>query len=149
MGLDMYLDEEIYIGGEFEHRQVKGTVDIYIRDKKVDIPLNRIASITLRAGYWRKANQIHNWFVENVQGGIDDCQKVYVSTEDLEKLRDTCRKVLENKKLASELLPTQSGFFFGGTEYNEFYFEDLEYTIIIIDECLKSKNGKFYYHSSW
>ena len=23
--------------------------------------------------YWRKANYIHNWFVENIQNGSDDC----------------------------------------------------------------------------
>lgn len=46
-------------------------------------------------GYWRKANQIHNWFVQNVQGGEDDCEFYEVSQSKLIELRDTCQKVID------------------------------------------------------
>lgn len=46
-------------------------------------------------GYWRKANQIHNWFVQNVQGGEDDCGIYEVSQAKLIELRDTCQKVID------------------------------------------------------
>ena len=36
-------------------------------------------SISYPVGYWRKANAIHNWFVQNVQDNRDECQKSYVS----------------------------------------------------------------------
>lgn len=36
--------------------------------------------------------------------------------------------VLEDTSVARSLLPTQDGFFFGGTEYDQWYWEDLEYT---------------------
>jgi len=149
MGLDMYLKKEIYVGGNFEHREVKGTCYITVRGKELNLPLNKISTITLEMGYWRKANQIHNWFVKNVQKGVDDCGKYYVSEENLLTLRETCKQVLINKKLASKLLPPQSGFFFGGTDYDEYYFKDLKETIKIIDECLNNLNGKHYYRSSW
>ena len=39
-------------------------------------------------GYWRKANQIHDWFVRNVQSGEDNCRDYHVSREKLEELKN-------------------------------------------------------------
>ena len=142
MGLDMYL---------------------YTNSKKVCKAANkatgdekwRIARGT--AIYWRKANHIHNWFVENVQYGDDDCGLYEVSVEQLMELRDVCQKVIDGSKLvpgkvwngqrgtkhgwedtyedgsviedptvAEELLPTQSGFFFGSTQYDGWYLDDVK-----------------------
>ena len=51
-------------------------------------------------GYWRKANQIHNWFVENVQDGVDDCgYHNEVTKEDLEELLNICEIVLSSCEL--------------------------------------------------
>ena len=104
-------------------------------------------------GCWRKANQIHKWFVDKVQDGIDDCEyHREVTEEDLEELINTCREVLETQILAEELLPTQSGFFFGGTSYDEYYFDDLKNTIKICENALKTTDfdtQAIYYISSW
>jgi hypothetical protein len=105
----------------------------------------------VKVGYWRKANAIHDWFVQNCQDGNDDCRESYVSIEQLEELRKICQMVLDNHALASEYLPTTSGFFFGSTEYDEWYFQDLQSTVEIIDNAL-SKIGDewtFTYQSSW
>lgn len=45
--------------------------------------------------YWRKANAIHNWFVENVQNGKDDCGDYYVTVEHLIELKNVCEEVLK------------------------------------------------------
>lgn len=134
-------------------------------------------------GYWRKANHIHNWFVENVQDGIDECDTYEVTKEQLEDLLSVCKEVLNNSKLvkgkvingqkyengkmvniyqdgeyiedssvAEELLPTTSGFFFGGTEYDEWYYKDVENTINIIEDVLRTTDFKHevvMYRSSW
>lgn len=50
-------------------------------------------------GYWRKANQIHNWFVENIQDGIDNCGTYEVTEEQLINLLNTCKEVKSNSKL--------------------------------------------------
>ena len=98
-------------------------------------------SIDYPAGYWRKANAIHNWFVHNVQDGRDECQKSYVESQKLRDLRDACELVLYAhdkdtrpvQEVAEESgLETKSGFFFGGTEYDEYYLEDLRYTAKLI-----------------
>ena len=97
-----------------------------------------------------KSYQIHQWFVDNVQQGEDDCGNYYVGRETLEELLEICKKVKEDNSLAEKLLPTQSGFFFGGTEYDEWYFQDIDNTIEILEECLKDKSAdEFEYHSSW
>ena len=109
MGLDMYLRKRIYVGANYEHNNVTGTVELYKDGKVMDIPLNKIVSIKLDCAYWRKANHIHKWFVENVQDNNDDCEEYYVSVDKIRELISTCQKVLENHLLASELLPTTKG----------------------------------------
>lgn len=151
MGLDMFLNKKWYVGAEFEHRNVTGKISIKVGDNKLKIDFSNVSEIVERAGYWRKANQIHKWFVTNVQDGNDDCGRYYVSKENMEKLLDSCKKVKENHQLAPELLPTESGFFFGSTEYGEYYYEDIDTTIEILENALKEINPEvsFEYHSSW
>ena len=153
MGLDMYLRKEYYIGAEYEHRKVKGDISIEVDGKKVVIDFNKVSTIRESFAYWRKANQIHAWFVENIQDGTDDCGDYYVSAEQLTELVETCKKVLKNKKLAEELLPTQSGFFFGVNEdnpYDEFYFQDLSETVEQLKDIENnSVVAEYYYRSSW
>ena len=106
---------------------------------------NQIAS-------WRKANAIHKWFVDNIQGGEDDCGEYKVTKEQLIQLHNTCNEILVDHNLAEQLLPTQSGFFFGNTEYDMWYYNDLENTKQIIDEILEYKSyclDELYYSSSW
>ena len=100
-------------------------------------------------GYWRKANQIHKWFVDNVQDGVDNCATYYVDVEQLKELKSICEAILNDHSLAEELLPTSEGFFFGGTEYDDFYFNDLKDTIDIINYCLDLEYDYFEYSSSW
>ncbi len=104
----------------------------------VDVPM----------GYWRKSNMIHHWFVNNLAEGVDECQPIYVRREDLEQLKETCIEVIANPESAEELLPTGSGFFFGSTDYDEYYFGDLNDTIGIITRCLESKFDYFEYQAS-
>jgi hypothetical protein len=67
----------------------------------------------------------------------------------LEQLKEVCINVIAVPEMAEELLPTGAGFFFGSTEYDEYYFGDLNETIGIINRCLESKFDSFEYQSSW
>lgn len=109
-------------------------------------------NLDLKVGYWRKANQVHQWFVDNVQDGIDNCAEYYVSREKLQELRDLCAQVLasKNAEVAEEMLPTATGFFFGSVEIDEWYWHDVQDTIDIIDRCMQMPQGwEFKYQSSW
>lgn len=109
-------------------------------------------SIAKQIAYWRKVNAVHKWFVDNVQDGKDDCDYYEVSKENVENLLQICREVDANKDLAYELLPTQSGFLFGCTDYDEWYFDDIKETINQLEKILKETNfdkEMLCYHSSW
>ena len=151
MGLDMYLRAKKYISTYREEN--KDVID------KLNTMFNIVSDedytvneVSFQVAYWRKANHIHQWFVENCQRGEDDCKEYYVDRVQLEQLRDLCEQVLANKDKADELLPTQSGFFFGDTDYDEWYFIDLEKTVSRIDKILNDPaltDTDFYYQSSW
>ena len=150
MGLDMYLSRKRYIGGNYEWNKVTGIVDIYRNGKQVPVSLNKIVNIEEDAGYWRKANAIHKWFVDNVQEGVDDCKEYYVPEEKLKELLSICKEISKNHDKAKELLPTQAGFFFGSTDYDEWYFKNIDDTIKIIENVFKDNDySDIYYQSSW
>lgn len=149
MGLDMYLSRRIYIGGKYERRNVSGEVDIKIGDKQVKLKATDISEIVIDAGYWRKANAIHEWFVKNIQDGEDDCKEYWVSIDTLRELLNVCKHIKNDHSLAKELLPTQTGFFFGSTDYDEYYFQDIDDTIEIVEACIQYEDDSFYYQASW
>lgn len=99
-------------------------------------------------GYWRKANAIHNWFVENVQDGNDDQRDYRVSIEQLQELLNIVDEVLDDREKASSLLPTREGFFFGSTDYDEDYFQDLKDTKLLLEKAI-ADGGHFRYTCWW
>jgi hypothetical protein len=143
MGLDMYLSAKRYMWDkELESVEVKG----------FDIPAPlELKELGCRAAYWRKANQIHGWFVRNVQDDTDDCGSYEVGRDDLQALVDVCRKVLANRKLAAKLLPPAEGFFFGRYEYDDSYFADVQDTADKLAALLEAVDDSwsFEYQSSW
>ena len=154
MGLDMYLNAKKHVSGfSFEPEAKRKTFNALVRAAgltKKEIKDGCSAEVTFDVGYWRKANQIHNWFVRNCQSGEDDCGEYSVSRESLAKLRHLCQETLETG--TTSLLPTQSGFFFGSTEYDNDYKSDLKSTIKQLGNILdnpKFEGWGFYYRSSW
>jgi len=158
MGLDMYLTERKYFSRHGElakthdnYREEYGKADAILNAAGMTMTVDGGVEVIATVMYWRKANAIHKWFVDNVQDGEDECKEHYVSVEKLEELVSVCQKVLNNRDLASTLLPGQSGFFFGSTEYDEWYWENLELTVQGIKRVLSSLDGSssLYYRSSW
>lgn len=81
---------------DYESPDERYTVQIARGGQPVSgIQSDRISVIEEEVMYWRKANHIHGWFVENVQFGNDDCHPYYVSDEKLRELLDTCEKVIK------------------------------------------------------
>lgn len=171
MGLDMYLRAQKYVSG-FRFQRKEGDPEINEFDRLVELfgmgehiaADSPAAYVEFTIGYWRKANHIHEWFVQNVQGGVDECQEAHVSKDQLLALRSACEMVLGVRekvgvnvkaanRTAKETLPTQEGFFFGSTEYDEWYWQDTERTVEIIDKALALLEGEGYwsiiYQSSW
>lgn len=135
--------------------------------------------------YWRKANAIHKWFVDNIQDGEDDCSyHREVTEENLKNLIDICETILNtvelkegkvlngykwtkegkeeavyesgeyvvNPEVCERLLPSESGFFFGSTDYDQWYIKDIKYTHDTLRRILKETDFEtqmLFYVSSW
>ena len=153
MGLDMYLHKKTNFGSSRWPKDESECV-IVIRNGKVDDTINpdRVIGVTEEIMYWRKANHIHKWFVDHCADGEDECQEIYVPHDKLVNLVHACIKVVNNHELSEELLPTTSGFFFGSTEYDEWYYESLQEVIdTLLPDLDKGEgdNSYYIYRASW
>lgn len=189
MGLDMYLSKKTYVKN-WEHNPPEKQHQITVKRNKKKHPFinpAKITYITEELAYWRKANQIHQWFVDHCQGGEDDCREYDVTREQLQELYDTCVLVRDNSKLvegkitngytfengkekpilvdgkyiadpsvAKDLLPSQGGFFFGGTDYDQYYMDDINNTIEMLKPELELDyrgeglyEPEYVYRASW
>ncbi len=154
MGLDMYLTASKYVGrwshGNEKEKQAYDAITKaaglggFVCDESPSL------NVELNVAYWRKANAVHQWFVDNVQGGEDNCSRFYVSRNSMSELVTLCKKVIKTGD-ASEL-PPQSGCFFGTTEIGDDYFFDLKNTVKQLTAVLNDKRFdtcEFYYQASW
>lgn len=155
MGLDMYLTAKWRTYKSDEKEDMDNKEDKRVSIKRIfpeifDSGNIQFIGVEFEAGYWRKANAIHRWFVDNVQDGEDDCGSYDVCRDELIKLKKLCEDVINKKAEPDKTLPTQEGFFFGEVEYDSGYLDDLNDTIKIIDRCLKlPEEWSFEYSSSW
>lgn len=182
MGLDMYLNvsRSVYNSSYSPSEEYKA-LQSFINDNMVGSLLKpdrdglEVAGVNMQVASWRKANAIHNWFVENCQDGVDNCQETHIEVEQLEELISNCSEVLEllnpyygageeeasipdevRESVASILQPT-SGFFFGSTDIDAWFYDDVKYTHDRLDEIVKwlkseQRDKRFWditYQSSW
>lgn len=160
MGLDMYLYARQYVS-RFDYKD----------GERIDLPEFAALAETGPADltkygdysgieieypvlYWRKANAIHGWFVNECADGIDECQRIYVSRESLVKLRDLCQSVIKQPAMAGDILPPTSGFFFGTYEIDDWYMEDMKHTVNALNHILSvvpddNWDWSFVYRASW
>ena len=88
-------------------------LDITIKTKKHDL-------------YFRKHNYLMAWVEQTTGSAIENCADIDLTKGQLESLLSSIDEVLADHGKAPWLLPTQEGFFFGSTEYDEWYFKNLE-----------------------
>lgn len=160
MGLDMYLTARKYVSRfdyvgrnrvetpEFTALRSSGPADLTKYGDFAGI------QVSYPVMYWRKANAIHGWFVNECGGGVDDCQDIYVSRESLVTLRDLCQSVINQPAMAGDILPPTSGFFFGSYDIDEWYMEDMKHTVNALNHILATVPAddwgwEFIYRASW
>jgi len=164
MGLDMFLHAQKVVSGSTSKPERVAEFERLVEMLGVRKNIDRewpSGRVQFTVAYWRKANQIHRWFVHNCQNDRDECQEAYVSREQLHDLRDLCNRVLalprvgsvltpEAVRNAEELLPTQAGEMFGGTGYDDRYLLHVKSTIEKIDHALTLPDPwTFCYESDW
>ena len=167
MGLDMYLSKKTYVK-QWSHQSPEDQYEVSVKRGGVSYPnirQERVSYVTEEIMYWRKANQIHGWFVSNCEERVPDV-KYDVTREDLENLLETCKKVLgilnqsevkitqvvggwksgeqymvdhevyDTTDEIMKLLPPTQGFFFGSDSIDQWYKETIEETITTLEEEL-------------
>ena len=210
MGLDMSL--YACRSMVFENDSIFDEIKKFIT---IPFPNATLNNIQVEVMSWRKANAIHNWFINNCTNGVkyqpieklrdeflDMCNEAYlpdycewcyptqVFIGQLVKLRDICKEVLDHSELvpakiidsytyqlspsgvlvekanmvdgyvildptfARKHLPTIDGFFFGSTDYNQWYYEYVKYTydglnIILSIDPTELRNWNFLYEAIW
>lgn len=142
MGLDMYI---VKINNK-TCKPIKEGDDIVSFDSK-----------TQEVAYWRKQNMLHHFLLE--QTGADpnmNCTYVEVPYEVLYEFIGRANDILKarghnREYLANKLLPTQSGFFFGGTDYDKWYYECLKSIRADLREIIQSTDftNQTLYYSCW
>lgn len=167
MGLDMYLSKKTYVKQwDFKKPEEQFQVTVKLGGKKFDgVKPERISYVTEELMYWRKANQIHGWFVSNGNEIVEEVS-YRLTLEDLQNLLDTCKQVLDTlnkseKKVVQvvggwkegaeymvdvetydcedeirELLPPTQGFFYGSYEIDEWYKQSIEETLEFLEREL-------------
>jgi hypothetical protein len=131
--------------------------------------------------YWRKANSIHAFFCDNgslAADGKEDVGYYLVERNTILKLIERIDAITSDKPkqeqveyfdfatmtdivkdveyklnitLAENLLPTRSGFFFGGTDYDYWYYTDLIRTADLLKKELAAVPNQqvWFYYASW
>ena len=97
MGLDMYLV------GHHYNTAYRDDVPRPKLDDKYDIE-----SMNVDLGYWRKHADLHGYIINTFADGVDECQKIELSEDDLDKII----KAIKNDKLEKD----HKGFFFGNSK---------------------------------
>lgn len=150
MGLDMYLSARKYLWSHSDKdkelaRKINELIDLEPKEE------NRfrgasllVKSVEVEAMYWRKAYDIHQWFVKNIQGGVDNCEEYVVQHSQIEELICLCQKAIDN----------QDTSFFGidiSTD-DQWFWNSLKHTVeelTIALDALPERQYTFYYQSSW
>jgi len=161
MGLDMYLSARKYVSQyDYSDGENKTTENFSTLASMSGVnDLTKYSSysgieVSYPIAYWRKANAIHGWFVNECAGGVDECQPIHVSREHLIELRDLCKSAVSQPAMAGDILPPTAGFFFGSYEIDEYYMEDIKRTMEMLDHILSiipedNWEWSFVYQASW
>lgn len=165
MGLDMNFYKRTYLTPKKERTE---DFDLKYPDVRVqeydDIDGNRnsarihenVTYVVSKIGDFRKANAIHQFIVDRCWGQDDpNCQLILVPRETMKELKYICQTLLsikdqdEFEKQAEELLPTQSGFFFGSLEYDDYYRDCLKHAVEMIDAQPLDDDSVDYIYRCW
>ena len=117
-------------------------LDIYLTKKK-----------RTNIGYFRKVNFLVKFFEER-GFDVENQTPLEISKEQAEELLERCEEVLKDNSKGPELLPTLSGFFFGNTDYNSYYYKDVKSVRDYIKETLLPefdtlKDDESIYFETW
>lgn len=129
MGLDMYLNGSKYRSSSADKQEEDGF---------------KVKETVLELGYWRKHPNLHGFIVNQFAGGIDECQDIELSKENILEIINAIK---------SGSLPHTEGFFFGNSSNSQ---EQATEDVAVFEKALKwldsEENGiwkSVIYSASW
>jgi len=101
--------------------------------------------------YFRKVNFLIPFVESKIGCTVENCETVKLTKDNLVELVDRCKEVLADHSKAEKLLPTRDGFFFGGTDYDEWYFDDVKEVQDKVSDLLSTMSNrmKASFHAWW
>lgn len=90
--------------------------------------------------YGRKDNHVHEWIISTHDFEETNLEYVLI---DPEALLNDLKTVIDDPDKAHEVLPTRPGFFFGDTEYDGYYFQEVK----VLHEVLVGERDKGYFEN--
>lgn len=136
MGLDIYL------------------YDTTTRHTRTEDDRPKIITEKVEVGDFRKFGALFGWVNNNISI-IGNCKDIMISKEKILELLSMLETLTKDN--CSENFPTCSGFFFGSTDYDEWYWEDvdsLKTTLsIVLEKWHKEEESEVYryltFHAWW
>lgn len=106
-------------------------LDMYLMDEATNTEI----------GYWRKHPNLHGYIVNTFANGVDECQKIPLSEDDI-------KNIIQAVKTKS--LPHTTGFFFGSSDGSEdkYTIDTFNKALDVMNSTPKSKRS-IYYQASW
>lgn len=111
--------------------------------------------------YWRKFNALHHYIAKNY-GDLenDNCVDIHLEISDIEdileilkKVQDTMKtttktrldsrgneykeEVITNPKAVEKIFPTADGFFWGSTDYDDYYIDEVNRTVDVLEQVVR------------
>jgi hypothetical protein len=86
--------------------------------------------------YFRKVNFIYEYFRNKLEN-----ESCVITKNELNEFIQNCKEVYNkkgNENYAKQVLPTTSGFFFGSTDYDEWYWNDVKDCIAQMQKIYKA-----------
>ena len=173
MGLDMYLykcNEEDYLRRKDSEDALRWMfVEAQCEKWERELPLLFKPQMTEEqcakhkcklAIFWRKANQIYGWLVDNVGADLNG-DVTLVGKEQIVSLRNTCEQVIRDgigpkgyirKRVCRRLLPTTEGPYFGDYIYDKDYMDEVRYTLAELNKLIDTTDFEkevLLFASSW
>lgn len=135
MGLDMYL-----VGESHTYGHVSGRFAV----KAGEAPPVAKVGETYELGYWRKHANLHGFIVATFAEGVDVCQEIPLTRENLDTIIVAVRK---------RTLPHTTGFFFGKSDDSAVQRKEDLAILMRAQEWLASagpnESRSIHYQASW
>lgn len=150
MGLDMYLEAKRYLAPcdprTEPMRRAIGAAIGYMPTKEKpgqDASLMEVSGVTVRVGYWRKFDALHQWFVSNVQEGVDDCRPAFVAVDTLIELETQLERACDDPTSVSERFTADAD--------ETLEISEVDYTLKVLHHAkqLQEQGWDIYYRASW